>query len=43
MTDGTTVDVADEQIVSTQIILGIKILRDHLNCGRVEYGTGFYS
>ncbi|WP_121715234.1 hypothetical protein [Streptomyces sp. E5N91] len=32
MTDGAAVDVADEQIVSNQIIRGIKTLRDHLDC-----------
>ncbi|AXL89997.1 hypothetical protein C4J65_18175 [Streptomyces sp. CB09001] len=32
MTDGATVDVADEQIISNQIIRGVKTLRDHLDC-----------
>ncbi|GGW14654.1 hypothetical protein GCM10018980_63720 [Streptomyces capoamus] len=32
MTDGTTVDVVDAQILDKQIILGIKILREHLGC-----------
>ncbi|MFD5652054.1 hypothetical protein [Streptomyces sp. NPDC127039] len=36
MTDGAAVDVADEQIVSNQIILGIQMLRDHLNCSLHE-------
>ncbi|MEU4984576.1 hypothetical protein [Streptomyces sp. NPDC021969] len=36
MTDGAEVDVADEHIVSNQIIRGIQTLRDHLNCSLHE-------
>ncbi|WP_416986894.1 hypothetical protein [Streptomyces sp. T028] len=36
MTDGATVDVADEQILSNQIIRGLKTLRDHLGCSLHE-------
>ncbi|MFJ4523202.1 hypothetical protein ACIP4Y_19965 [Streptomyces sp. NPDC088810] len=32
MTDGAAVDIADEQILNAQIILGIKALREHLGC-----------
>ncbi|MFD7137708.1 hypothetical protein [Streptomyces sp. NPDC059894] len=32
MTNGAAVDVADEQILSNQIIRGLKTLRDHLGC-----------
>ncbi|MFH9061566.1 hypothetical protein ACH4GM_10180 [Streptomyces coeruleorubidus] len=36
MTDGAAVDVADEQILSSQIIRGLKTLRDHLGCSLHE-------
>ncbi|MFF4589202.1 hypothetical protein [Streptomyces sp. NPDC001388] len=36
MTDGAAVDVADEQILSHQIIKGLKTLRDHLGCSLHE-------
>ncbi|MEW2610565.1 hypothetical protein AB0937_10200 [Streptomyces sp. NPDC047880] len=36
MTDGAAVDIADEQILSNQIIRGIKALREHLDCSLHE-------
>ncbi|WP_435613601.1 hypothetical protein [Streptomyces sp. bgisy159] len=36
MTDGATVDVADEEILSSQILRGLKALRDHLGCSLHE-------
>ncbi|MEU7718140.1 hypothetical protein [Streptomyces tibetensis] len=36
MTDDATVDIADEQILSNQTILGIKTLREHLGCSLHE-------
>ncbi|MFE4679187.1 hypothetical protein [Streptomyces sp. NPDC056721] len=36
MTNGATVSLADDQILSNQILRGIKILRDHLGCSLHE-------
>ena len=36
MTDGATVDVADEQILNNQIIRGLKTLIDRLGCSLHE-------
>ncbi|MEU3982992.1 hypothetical protein AB0F77_23395 [Streptomyces sp. NPDC026672] len=36
MNEGAAVDVADDQILSRQIILAIKTLRDHLGCSLHE-------
>ncbi|QTD99340.1 hypothetical protein [Streptomyces cyanogenus] len=32
MTDGSAVDVADDQILNRKIVLGIIALREHLGC-----------
>ncbi|MCX5438562.1 MULTISPECIES: hypothetical protein [unclassified Streptomyces] len=36
MTNGSTVSLADDQILGNQIIRGLKILRDHLGCSLHE-------
>ncbi|MFE0629439.1 hypothetical protein ACFW3D_21075 [Streptomyces sp. NPDC058864] len=36
MTDGASVDVADEQILARKIILGHKALMNHLGCSLQE-------
>ncbi|MEU1519742.1 hypothetical protein ABZ490_47820 [Streptomyces sp. NPDC005811] len=36
MTDGAAVDFADEQILTNQIIRGLKALREHLGCSLQE-------
>ncbi|MFD8233674.1 hypothetical protein ACFV20_17575 [Streptomyces sp. NPDC059696] len=36
MTDGAAVDIADEQILTQQILQGIRTLREHLDCSLHE-------
>ncbi|MFB6849383.1 hypothetical protein ACFCXS_31630 [Streptomyces sp. NPDC056373] len=43
MTDGAAVDIADEQILSNQILRGIQTLREHLGCSLHEALKVFFA